>query len=552
MAVALSACGGSNQAPAPVTQTVTPPANSKPVVALENPNIDGTVGTSFSYDATQNGITFSDPDGDTLSYSIRFNSENRRGLSAEGGIVSGIADSLGSVNMTVIATDPHGETAADNFSVRFEYAENSFADERELFSAQGANFFSGDILTARKENSSYAVLDESNPYTSFTSEGGTILEPRKLNPSPFIVPNDAEIIALENAIRPVSSRLNDGIEYGAKGRTMYRRDIDGNWELILDTIANNEQGRPSLIIPSGDGEVLIAVGFDGILRSTNWSSDLSVDVKNITTWEKVLDADGASQVLPWGLAANGRGNVYSAQYSAGRPQDSTFIRRSTDFGLTWENIYSLDDIYNEERMHLHFVEIDYFADHLPDHIDRLLFSYHSLVPINGEFVYRVMGVDFDDTKSLAEQNFVVITDTAVPTVAVATPNGIVYGSDNGPNNGVFRSLRTTNLEDMTYDLLLDIKTSSEKPTSNFSVDGQWYPDKQVAILTFISQITTRFSSVVAADASTATEILRSPKPLNNGSGYWEQTRDSDGQLVVFYRDGNVENVVKMSMPDREE
>lgn len=121
-AMGLTACGGSESqsTPPPVSSVPPPPPppiNVKPTVSRENSDLSATVGIAFSYDATQGGQTFSDPDGDSLTYSIRINSADPRGLTSEGGNVTGTPTSLGSVNLTITATDPDGETAADNFSI---------------------------------------------------------------------------------------------------------------------------------------------------------------------------------------------------------------------------------------------------------------------------------------------------------------------------------------------------------------------------------------------------------------------------------------------------
>ena len=121
LTIGLLGCGGSegqSAAPPPVAVSPPPqPVNASPVVALENADLSATVGTAFTYDATQGGTTFSDPEGNPLTYSLIITDEDFRGLIADGGIVSGTPSSFGTVNLTITATDSDGATAQDSFAV---------------------------------------------------------------------------------------------------------------------------------------------------------------------------------------------------------------------------------------------------------------------------------------------------------------------------------------------------------------------------------------------------------------------------------------------------
>ena len=67
-----TACGGGSSGTTTPTSPTIPASNNAPIVASENPDQTAIVGTSFSYDAAQAGATFSDADGDTLSYTVTF------------------------------------------------------------------------------------------------------------------------------------------------------------------------------------------------------------------------------------------------------------------------------------------------------------------------------------------------------------------------------------------------------------------------------------------------------------------------------------------------
>jgi cytochrome c peroxidase len=113
MLLALSACGGGGGGG---TTTPPPPANAAPVVASANANQSGVVGFDFSYDASQGGATFTDPDGDTLTYSVVF-SPTDAGLTASGAAISGRPSQFVDITVTITASDGKGGTASNSFSV---------------------------------------------------------------------------------------------------------------------------------------------------------------------------------------------------------------------------------------------------------------------------------------------------------------------------------------------------------------------------------------------------------------------------------------------------
>ncbi len=91
-------------------------ANSAPTLASANANQSAFVGYEFEYDTTQTGATFSDPDGDALTYSFVFEPDGR-GLSASGGVISGVPEGTGELTITVTARDSAGNTASDEFTI---------------------------------------------------------------------------------------------------------------------------------------------------------------------------------------------------------------------------------------------------------------------------------------------------------------------------------------------------------------------------------------------------------------------------------------------------
>ena len=123
--VALTAVGGqrgvSVGSPASTTVTITDNdvANNPPTVANPIPNQTATVGTSFGYTFATN--TFTDADGDSLTYTavksdgaglpgwLSFNASTRR--------FSGTPTSAGTVSVKVTAVDGNGGTVSDIFDI---------------------------------------------------------------------------------------------------------------------------------------------------------------------------------------------------------------------------------------------------------------------------------------------------------------------------------------------------------------------------------------------------------------------------------------------------
>lgn len=113
---AVTSCsGGGGNSTAPVTPTPQP-TNAAPVVAQANPDQMASVGEAFDYDATQDGATFTDSDGDTLAYSASLEPAGS-GLTFDSGRVTGTPISPGIVSVTITAADPSGAEARDTFDI---------------------------------------------------------------------------------------------------------------------------------------------------------------------------------------------------------------------------------------------------------------------------------------------------------------------------------------------------------------------------------------------------------------------------------------------------
>lgn len=121
----LAACGGGGGSGSVTTPpTPTPPTNVAPVVSNANSDQDAVIGADFTYDATQNGATFSDADGDALTYNVTY-SPNANGLSDDNGVLSGTPTQSGTFTITITANDGNGGQVSDSFDITVNAAATS-------------------------------------------------------------------------------------------------------------------------------------------------------------------------------------------------------------------------------------------------------------------------------------------------------------------------------------------------------------------------------------------------------------------------------------------
>ena len=113
----LAACsGGGGDTTTTTTTGGTGTTNAAPVVASTNTAKTGQVGYDFSYDATQSGATFTDADGDTLTYTCSY-SPAANGLTDSNGVITGVPSASGDIDVTITASDGNGGTVSNTFTV---------------------------------------------------------------------------------------------------------------------------------------------------------------------------------------------------------------------------------------------------------------------------------------------------------------------------------------------------------------------------------------------------------------------------------------------------
>ena len=90
--------------------------NSPPAIVNANTPQLVSVGASVDYDATQNGTTFRDPDGDALTYSLTLRG-NPQGLTVLGTRIQGTLNAIGAVEVIITANDGYGGITEDAFLI---------------------------------------------------------------------------------------------------------------------------------------------------------------------------------------------------------------------------------------------------------------------------------------------------------------------------------------------------------------------------------------------------------------------------------------------------
>lgn len=124
----LIACGGGGGT-SPPPQSVPPSrptSNRPPVLVTPNGTQVAVHRHAFAYDAAQGGTTFTDPDGDSLRYEIKFrhfwnlndDPNPPPGLRVEGTTIVGTLEELDAVVVTISAFDEISESARNQFTIR--------------------------------------------------------------------------------------------------------------------------------------------------------------------------------------------------------------------------------------------------------------------------------------------------------------------------------------------------------------------------------------------------------------------------------------------------
>ncbi len=180
----LMGCGGEDNGTSttsPSTGTTTTPTNSAPVLAAPNQDFSVSAGEAVDYDVSQNDTTFTDADGDSLSYTISiqtFNSDSiaiENELSSTGTIVSGTPATVGTVFVTVTVNDGNGGSASDEFEISVTLAVDEDAPSLPAVSFEYVNIDLPDHFTNPNSDFGDVAGQDNQPVNNNITNAGATL-----------------------------------------------------------------------------------------------------------------------------------------------------------------------------------------------------------------------------------------------------------------------------------------------------------------------------------------------------------------------------------------
>ncbi|MCC3344843.1 WD40/YVTN/BNR-like repeat-containing protein [Psychrobacter sanguinis] len=313
------------------------------------------------------------------------------------------------------------------------------------------------------------------------------------------------------------------------GQIMYSEDEGRTW-LVKTT--KTFQGAVHRLLPTADGEVL-AMTSNGVFKSSGWSdgaitwSDTKVEKHaNATLFQFSFDGNGTKFII--------------AEYAASVPNwpDSRFVWISTDMGETFDVVWDSLAEHGEEvnsLTHLHGACYDKFSD-------RFYFT-EGHAPGGGLYcsvddgATWVQGHGMRDGV-LASTGIVPMEgDTNGPTVIVATPTGLVMGSDNR-NNGMFGLIRQDNpLEEVvTWTYQIDVQPTG---VAMFAIRGWLDEASGTAYIAFRSERNDVPPRIFAANASEAGLVYQYPNlPVVGAQDHYGAiAKIGDDRLVAYAQFG---------------
>ena len=346
----------------------------------------------------------------------------------------------------------------------------------------------------------WRVVAPDTPGRYTTTSGGVRLDRTISEEAGFSPLRNPQLEALVSSVVVIASRLRDGFVYGVASGVLQRSSDGGRtWTAMMSI------GSVSLLIPAGDGEVLAACTGAGVRKSSGWAANPLT-----ATWTTVLSS-ADSDFLSWGLDSDGQGLAVAAHYRSADYTKSRYVWKSTDSGVTWSTIFDLDDYNsgdaNPGQHHLHFCALDPWAN------NRIWISWHENTGAGGGGGKAIMySDDLGDTWN-------VLTTEWQPTTAVATPFGMVFGTDDGPG-GILHCERTDDPADMRIYLAAPFPVEQTAFAWVFAVYAEYDEREGVAYTSFVSQVDGTPAGVFASDGRNASELYRS-LPQNNGDGFRE-------------------------------
>jgi hypothetical protein len=416
------------------------------------------------------------------------------------------------------------EEVDDNFlELEDDITQTAFDSTSDILDDTSEGFGVGSIW-ATSSGSVYREVASSTPGRYLITAGGVKLDKVITGEAGFSPVRNPVFSPLVDGVNVIASRLRDGALYGQASGTLYRSLDEG-----ISWTAAAAVGPVVLLVPAGDGEVLAACSGSGIRKSSGWGSNPLT-----ATWSTVL-VSADSDFLSWGLDTDSQGTCVATHYRSTDYTKSRYIWLSENSGNTWDIIFDLDDYHSAESSpghhHLHCVALDPWAD------NRIWASWHGLPSEGGTGGKAIM---YSDNNGV---DWHIVSDEWQPTTAVATPFGMVFGTDDGPG-GILHCERTEDPDDMTVYLATPFPVEQTFAAWVFAVYSEYDERDGIAYISFISQVDDTPAGIFASDGRHASELYRT-EPQDSGDGFREfailedsilwrtRIKDSGGTPTVY-------------------
>lgn len=295
-----------------------PTPNAEPTV--DNPNADETVplGEVFTHDATQGGTTFSDSDGDALSYTIEY-APDARGLTDSGGVISGTPNRAGTIAVTITADDGNGGSAQDAFDIIV--SEVALDDVANVFNGRIDLSALDDYENTDVPNYINVFNDGGNPVTDEGATLGRVL----FYDVALSIDNTVSCASCHVQANGFSDRavVSEGVEGGQTGRhsmrlvnTAYARETRFFWD---ERAASHEQQESQPLHDHNEH------GFSGQAGRPDFD-DLVAKIEARTYYQQLFtlafgDASVTEQRLQLALAQFTKSiTSFDSRYDIGRAQ----------------------------------------------------------------------------------------------------------------------------------------------------------------------------------------------------------------------------------------
>lgn len=302
-----------------------PDSNNPPVIS-STPPTTATIGLTYTYD-----VNATDPDGDTLTYSLT-NNPSGMTINSATGVIYWIPTELGDYNVTVEVSD--GKlTDTQTFTITVgtdstggsEVTTSGRAVMWELFVGPACNrcaSIMGDVITLRQEYGydELVILEEYGwDYGDYTGWGIADVISRYIDYSYYIGSNEGGFPAA------YFNGVNQFVYYGDRGYTNYKAAIEAEIDkpfIVSITAGYSVSGRTVTIsgnITNVSADVLNnlvveAMVYENDVYSERWGKNVDHVVRDIITYKEsgqTIDSLSAGESHKFSLTSSNLSNVHN-------------------------------------------------------------------------------------------------------------------------------------------------------------------------------------------------------------------------------------------------